>query len=263
MRLNPTGRKATYVKAICDIRPQKEETHRVRLTTGGNLKKNVSTPTADITTIKTHLNSVTSDEGSKYMCVDLKDFYLNNDMKIYKYIRIPVEMIPEEFNITYNLTPLICNGFLYAEVCKGTYGLPQAGKIAQNCLTKVLDPWGYAPVPITTGLWAHKTQPINFTLVVDDFGIKHEGKEHALHLIAALLESTYKITKDSTDSLYIGITLKWDYTKRSIHCDMPGYVEAALHKFQHANPSRPQDSPYPWVTPRYSTNVQEMPIPQT
>eukprot|EP00978_Attheya_sp_CCMP212_P014569 scaffold37188_cov29-Attheya_sp.AAC.3 len=29
------GRKATYVKAVCDIRPQKEETHRVRHTAGG------------------------------------------------------------------------------------------------------------------------------------------------------------------------------------------------------------------------------------
>jgi hypothetical protein len=83
-----------------------------------------------------------------------------------------------------------------------------------------------------------------------------------LHLIAAL-ETTYKITQDWTGSLYIGITLKWDYTKRIVECDMPGYVEAALHKFQHANPSRPQDSPYPWVAPTYGANSQEMPIPQT
>eukprot|EP00978_Attheya_sp_CCMP212_P005973 scaffold13447_cov59-Attheya_sp.AAC.6 len=43
----PQGRKATYVKAVCDIRPPKEETHRVRLTAGGNLidyPGNVSTP---------------------------------------------------------------------------------------------------------------------------------------------------------------------------------------------------------------------------
>eukprot|EP00978_Attheya_sp_CCMP212_P040157 scaffold216216_cov26-Attheya_sp.AAC.1 len=110
----PQGRKATYVKAVCDIRPQKEETHRVRLTAGGNLidyPGNVSTPTANIKTIKTHWNSV----GSKYMCVDIKDFYLNNDMEIYEYIRIPVEMIPEEFIRAYNLIPLIRNGFFYAE----------------------------------------------------------------------------------------------------------------------------------------------------
>eukprot|EP00978_Attheya_sp_CCMP212_P028927 scaffold101117_cov42-Attheya_sp.AAC.1 len=184
-------------------------------------------------------------------------------MEIYEYIRIPEEMIPEEFIRAYNLTPLIRNGFIYAEVRKGMYGLPQAGKIAQDCLTKVLEPWGYAPAKITAGLWTHKTRPINFALAVDDFGVKYQGKEHTLlHLIAAL-ESTYKITRDWTGSLYTGITLKWDYTKRSVKFDMPGYVEAALHKFQHADPSRPQDSPYPWVAPRFGENSQEMPIPQT
>eukprot|EP00978_Attheya_sp_CCMP212_P022264 scaffold66181_cov26-Attheya_sp.AAC.1 len=70
------------------------------------------------------------------MCVDVKDFYLNNDMEIYEYIRIPVEIIPEEFIRAYNLTPLIRNGFVYAEVQKGMYGLLQAGKIAQDRLTK-------------------------------------------------------------------------------------------------------------------------------
>eukprot|EP00978_Attheya_sp_CCMP212_P009755 scaffold23212_cov22-Attheya_sp.AAC.1 len=107
-------------------------------------------------------------------------------MEIYEYIRIPVEMIPEEFIRAYNLNPLIRNGFIYAEVRKGMYGLPQAGKIAQDRLTKVLEPWGYAPAKITAGLWTHNTRPINFTLVVDDVGVKYQGKEHALHLIAAL-----------------------------------------------------------------------------
>eukprot|EP00978_Attheya_sp_CCMP212_P040657 scaffold224285_cov28-Attheya_sp.AAC.1 len=71
-------------------------------------------------------------------------------------------MIPEEFIRTYNLTPLIRNGFVYAEVRKGMYGLPQAGNIAHDRLTKVLEPWGYAPAKITAGLWTNKTRPINF-----------------------------------------------------------------------------------------------------
>ena len=33
----PNDRRATYVRAVCDIRTQKIETHRTRLTTGGNL----------------------------------------------------------------------------------------------------------------------------------------------------------------------------------------------------------------------------------
>ena len=33
----PNDRRATYVRAVCDINTQKIETHRTRLTAGGNL----------------------------------------------------------------------------------------------------------------------------------------------------------------------------------------------------------------------------------
>ena len=38
----------------------------------------------------------------------------------------------------------------------------------------------------TPGLWRHVTRPVQFTLVVDDFGVKYVGKEHAVHLIKAI-----------------------------------------------------------------------------
>eukprot|EP00978_Attheya_sp_CCMP212_P025273 scaffold80937_cov51-Attheya_sp.AAC.2 len=258
----PQGRKATYVKAVCDIRPHKEETHRVRLTAGGNLVGNVSTPTADVTTIKTHWNSVISDMKSRYMCMYVKDFYLNNPMSRPEFIRIAVEMIPVEFMDAYQLWHLVENGYIYARVEKGMYGFPQAGKIAQERLTKVLEPFGYAPAPITAGLWLHKSRPITFTLVVDDFGVKYTGSEHALHLKQAL-ESTYKITTDWDGALYIGITLKWDYANVRVFLSMPGYVKAALHKFLHPKPSRDQNSPYPWVGPIFGRHSQDTPDPDT
>eukprot|EP00978_Attheya_sp_CCMP212_P026889 scaffold89249_cov35-Attheya_sp.AAC.1 len=115
----------------------------------------------------------------------------------------------------YKLWSLVANGYIYARVDKGMYNLPQAGKIAQERLTKVLEPYGYAPAPITDGLWVHKSRPITFTLVVDDFGVKYTGREHALHLQQAL-ESTYKITTDWDGALYIGITLKWDYANERV-----------------------------------------------
>ena len=37
---------------------------------------------------------------------------------------------------------------------------------------------------------------------------------------------------------------------------MPGYVEYALHKFQHPTPKKPQDSPYPATTKQYGVKVQ-------
>jgi hypothetical protein len=79
--------------------------------------------------------------------------------------------------------------------------------------------------------------------VVDDFGVKYVGKEHTEHLIKALQE-TYEKSIDWSGSLYCGITLEWDYVKRTVDMSMPGYVEAALHRFQHSPPTQPQHSPY-------------------
>ena len=108
------------------------------------------------------------------------------------------------------------------------YGPPQAGLIAQDHLQKHLAKYDYLPTPIISGLWCHKTQPINFTLVVYDFGVKHVGREHAEHLKNAL-ESMYKMTTYLEGELYIRITLKWNYNKRTVEISIPGYVEASLN----------------------------------
>jgi len=106
------------------------------------------------------------------MTGDVKDFYLGTPMDDYEYMHIPISVIPDSIMEHYNLAPLIHKGFVYVEIRKGMYGLPQAGKIANDQLTKFLTPHSYEPVPITTGLWKHTTRDLSFTLVVDDSGIK-------------------------------------------------------------------------------------------
>ena len=59
---------------------------------------------------------------------------------------------------------------------------------------------------MTAGLWTHKWCPICFLLVVDDFGVKYVGQEHADHLIV-VLEETYKIEVDTKRDKYVGISL--------------------------------------------------------
>jgi hypothetical protein len=76
------------------------------------------------------------------------------------------------------------------------YGLPQAGKIANDHLTAFLAPYGYAPVLISSGLWNHVTRDIIFfTLVLDDFGVKYTNKADAEHLMSTL-HALYSISKD-------------------------------------------------------------------
>ena len=64
----------------------------------------------------------------------------------------------------------------------------------------------YFEVPHTPSLFRHKTRPVWFTLVVDDFRIKYVGNAHAQHLLGVLKEF-YKIEEDWMSSLYYGITL--------------------------------------------------------
>ena len=67
------------------------------------------------------------------MTIDLKDFYLETLMDRYKYVHIiPLTMIPDKIMTLYKLDDLVHKGAVYAEVCKGMYGLPQAGHIAYD-----------------------------------------------------------------------------------------------------------------------------------
>jgi hypothetical protein len=69
------------------------------------------------------------------------------------------------------------------------YGLKRAGLLANQLLQTRLLPSGYYSARHTLGLWLHKTRPISFSLVVDDFAVKYVGKQHADHLRNALLKN--------------------------------------------------------------------------
>eukprot|EP00957_Ditylum_brightwellii_P102957 7846388-Ditylum_brightwellii.AAC.1 len=63
------------------------------------------------------------------------------------------------------------------------YGLPQAGILANKLLTERLEEHRYYPVQHTPGLWCHKWRPVEFAIVVDDFGVKINGEEHGEYLL--------------------------------------------------------------------------------
>ena len=71
--------------------------------------------------------------------------------------------------------------------------------------------------------------------MVDDFGVKYVGKEHAEHLVAALKED-YEVETDWEGTKYCGVTIDWDYKKREVHISMPGYVKKACVRFEHEMP---------------------------
>ena len=86
------------MRAFCDIRPQKKQNHRRRLTSGVNIIDYLGefqTPTPDLTTMKLYVNRAISEIKLRYMCMDVKDFYLNNHMDRLEYRMIQISMIPQ------------------------------------------------------------------------------------------------------------------------------------------------------------------------
>ena len=86
------------MRAVCNLHPQKTETHRTRLTAGGNLinyQGETSTPTSYLTTMKLYVKSAIPDVKARYMCMDVKYFYLNNHMDREEYIMIHISMTPQ------------------------------------------------------------------------------------------------------------------------------------------------------------------------
>jgi hypothetical protein len=203
----------TYGLITTLIRPEKiDEPNRTRLVAGGDrvhYPGDAGTPTADLLTVKLLLNSIISTENARFMTMDIKDFYLNTPMARYEYMRLRLADMPEDVIEHYKLREIATpDGAIYCEIRKGMYGLPQAGIIAQQLLEERLTKHGYHQSTTTPGLWKHDTRPICFSLVVDDFGVKYVGEEHAQHLLETI-RSYYKCSADWEGERYCGLTLKW------------------------------------------------------
>ncbi len=156
---------------------------------------------------------------------------------------MPIALFPEWIVKQYELMKHVLNGFIYLEMRRAMWGLPQAGILANKLLWQHLLPHGYYKCNNTPGQWKHETRPISFTLVANNFGVKYVGKEHVEHLIWCIKQQ-YELTKDWTSDLYCGIKLKWDYEAQTVDLSMPGYIKQLLLNDKHCMPTKPQHCPY-------------------
>jgi hypothetical protein len=88
---------------------------------------------------------------------------------------INLASLPQETIEKYDLNELAQDGKVYIEIKKVNKRLQR--NLAQE---------SYRPTIHTHGLWTHDTRPTSFSLVVDDFGVKYAGREHAEHLMACI-----------------------------------------------------------------------------
>ena len=183
--------------------------------------------------------------------------YLNTPLDRFEYMKMPLSILPDDIISHYNLRNKAQNGFVYIEIRKGMYGLPQAGILANKLLKERLALDGYTEQQHTPGLFKHNKRPVWFNLTVDDFGIKYIGENNLDHLFATL-RKYYEIVEDRTGSLYCGIKLDWNYEARHVDLSMPAYVRKQLTRYAHPTPKKPQYCPYTPNPITYGSKSNEM-----
>ena len=134
-----------------------------------------------------------------------------------EFVKIKIKDIPQDFALKYNLIPFVHNGWVYFEIIRGCYGLPQSWRLANDLSRKSLNKAGYFKVVTTPDLWKHTWRPIQFCLIFDDFGIEYVGEKHAHHL-RSVLQEHYEISEDWNGTSFAGLDLEWNYTQQ--HLDL-------------------------------------------
>jgi hypothetical protein len=107
------GKIFTYMNPVADYRAQKEYPYRIRITAKGNLinyESNASMQTADLDTAKIHWNSVVSTPLARYMCLDIKNFYLTAALEYFEYSRMPLSLFPVWIIKQYDMEKHSLNG---------------------------------------------------------------------------------------------------------------------------------------------------------
>jgi hypothetical protein len=93
----PSDHTVTYAWVVINFCSQKVDPHQIQITAGGNLINylgKLSMQTANLTTSKLMRNSVLSTEGAKYMCLDIKNFYLTAPLDSFEYMKMPITLLP-------------------------------------------------------------------------------------------------------------------------------------------------------------------------
>ena len=172
IKLIPRTQTITYARVVVDFCPQKANLHRICITAGGNLINypgELSMCTANLNTSKL----VLSTDGAKYICLDIKNFYLLMPFDRYEYMKILLTLFPEWIIGQYQLRVHALNGFVYLEMQRAVGDCPRRAFLPINSSAN-----GYSP----TGIMNVPTRPV--------FGNTSGGLYHSLWLSTTLGLST-------------------------------------------------------------------------
>ena len=91
-------------------------------------KGNASVRTANLNMAKMHWNSIVSTANVRYMCLDIKKIYLTVKLKFFEYLKMLLSLFLAWIVEQYRLKELVVDGWVYIEMRRAVWGLPQAGK---------------------------------------------------------------------------------------------------------------------------------------
>jgi hypothetical protein len=116
---------------------------------------------------------------------------------------------------------------------------------------------------LNTPLGQYEYMVTSLTLLPHEAIDKYNPLElaHAEHLKASI-EKHYEISCDWTGSAYCGLNIDWDCNNKTVELSMPGYIKAALRKFQHPVYARPEHAPHAWNPPVYGAKTQYIEEPE-
>lgn len=176
------------------------------------------------------------------MCLDIKDHFLATPMDNQELMRVKYKYTQEDIKAKYYIDRMVANDrWVYVKIQKGMPGFRQADILACKNLKNSLEPYGYAPIPRTIGLWQHNKRLTKFCLCIHDFGINNWSKADADHLCNAMVVN-FRYNFDKEGSNYCGLNLKCNYNLRYMDTSMHKYVVKTLQLLNHKINKSPQYS---------------------
>lgn len=252
----PIGRHATYANAVGYKKSVNGvDTYRVRLAYGGDnsdYEGERTSTMAEITAVKIAFNTVVSDATLDYCTLDLRDMYLQSTLERPEYMFMPLAMIPMDLRKELGMTHLTESTRILWEVNKALYGMPQAGRLAQQDLVRILKTGGYTMSPTTPCLFTHPARKIKFLVWVDDFFITYpRGDRSDVEHLMSVLSQLYEYKIDWTGSSYLGLTLHHDRARKTFTVSLPGYITRMLAELGVTKGKHDPGSPITYIAPTY------------
>ena len=170
-----------------------------------------------------------SNQVECYMPTNMKDIYMIMKMGMYKYMITPLVIITNCIIKNYNIGPLAKNSMVADNTRKEICYLPRDLKFSNKPLINHLPPYDLAPVDHNKGLWNQENLPIGLIMVVNDFGVKYNGRKHTNNLII-VLEDIYKVKNYWSGVLYYGLPLQCNYRHYHLDVYIQGYINKCLRK---------------------------------